>query len=81
MARKLGMNPKKLGGLDNHLQEPWKQPLPQFIATLYAKAFGRDAPDVVRSIEDMVAMKRAKKQASRAAKAVAETTPATDAPG
>jgi hypothetical protein len=24
MARELGMNPKKLGKLDNHDQEPWK---------------------------------------------------------
>ena len=29
MARELGMNPKKLGKLDNHDQEPWKLPLPQ----------------------------------------------------
>ena len=28
MARELGMNPKKLGKLDNHRQEPWKAPLP-----------------------------------------------------
>jgi hypothetical protein len=26
MARELGMNPKKLGGLDNHRQQPWKAP-------------------------------------------------------
>ena len=32
MARELGMNPKKLGKLDNHHQEPWKLPLGQFIA-------------------------------------------------
>jgi hypothetical protein len=31
MARELGMNPKKLGKLDNHRQEPWKSPLPRFI--------------------------------------------------
>jgi len=79
MARELGMNPKKLGGLDNHRQEPWKQPLPEFIATLYAKRFGKNAPDAVRSIEDVVAMKQAKKQARKAAKAAAETTSATDA--
>lgn len=28
MARELGMNPKSLGSLDNHRQEPWKAPLP-----------------------------------------------------
>ncbi len=76
MARELGMNPKKLGGLDNHRQEPWKQPLPDFIATLYAKRFGKAAPDVVRSIEDMAAMKQAKKQARKAARAAAGVTPA-----
>ena len=44
MARELGMNPKKLGKLDNHRQEPWKLPLPQFIAHLYAKRFGKERP-------------------------------------
>jgi hypothetical protein len=28
MARELRLNPKKLGKLDNHKQEPWKLPLP-----------------------------------------------------
>jgi len=41
MARELGMNPKKLGKLDNHKQEPWKLPLPQFIERLYLKSFKR----------------------------------------
>ena len=27
MARELGMNPEKLGKLDNHEQELWKMPL------------------------------------------------------
>jgi len=81
MARELGMNPNKLGGLDNHRQETWKQPLPDFIAALYAKRFGRDAPEVVRSIEESVAMQQAKKQARKAARAAAGATPATDAPG
>ena len=34
MARELGLNPKKFGKLANHRQEPWKLPLPQFIAHL-----------------------------------------------
>jgi hypothetical protein len=50
MARELGLNPTKLGKLDNHKQEPWKAPLPQFIEHLYAKRFGRERPDVVMSI-------------------------------
>jgi hypothetical protein len=73
MARELGMDPKKFGGLNNHRQEPWKQPLPQFIATLYQKRFGKAAPDVVRSIEDLVTAQRAKKQARKAEKAAVET--------
>ena len=66
MARELGMNPKKLGKLDNHNQEPWKLPLPQFIATLYAKRFGRAGPDTVRTIEEIAAAKQAMKQRHKA---------------
>jgi hypothetical protein len=47
MARELGMNPRKLGSLDNHRQEPWKRPLPQFIEELYHKRFQRLHPDHV----------------------------------
>ncbi len=52
MARELGMDPKKLGKLDNHRQEPWKLPLPAFIEALYTKRFGKRRPDVVASIEE-----------------------------
>jgi hypothetical protein len=41
MAKELGMNPRKFGGLANHKQEKWKVPLPQFIEELYLKRFGR----------------------------------------
>jgi hypothetical protein len=51
MARELGMNPTKLGGKDNHRQEPWKLPLPQFIEQLYEKRFGKTRPVVVTSVE------------------------------
>jgi hypothetical protein len=44
MARELGMNPRKLGKIDNHKQEPWKAPLPLFIEELYFKRFGRTRP-------------------------------------
>lgn len=40
MAKKLGLNPKKFGSLANHKQEPWKQPLPEFIRNSYEKKFG-----------------------------------------
>jgi hypothetical protein len=44
MARELGLNPKKFGGLANHRQEPWKLPLPEFIAECYVKRFHRERP-------------------------------------
>ena len=44
MARELGMNPKKLGKLDNHKEQPWKLPLPQYIESLYVKTFKRARP-------------------------------------
>jgi hypothetical protein len=64
MARELGMNPKKLGGIANHRQEPWKTPLPQYIEELYLKRFKKEQPDNVRSIEQIVADKE-RKQAER----------------
>ena len=75
MARELGMNPNKLGKLDNHHQEPWKLPLPEFIAQLYAKRFGKQRPDVVRTVEEVAAAKAAKKQARKATKEVKRMTP------
>ncbi len=67
MARELGMNPKKLGGKANHKQEPWKLPLPKFIEGLYFKRFGKNRPDNVRSVEQMVQDKK-RKQAERKAR-------------
>jgi len=64
MARELGMNPGKLGKIDNHEQEPWKLPLPQFIEELYFKRFGKTAPDTVLSVEEQ---RRLKKEAGSTA--------------
>jgi hypothetical protein len=69
MARELGMNPKKLGAIDNHDQEPWKAPLPQFIEELYLKRFGRQCPEVVVSIEERARQLQKKKAEKKAAKA------------
>lgn len=66
MARELGMNPKKLGKVDNHRQEPWKAPLPQFIEHLYRKRFGRDAPLDVRPLEERARQAAAEKAARKA---------------
>jgi len=54
VARELGMNPKRFGGLANHRQERWKLPPPEFIEHLYFKSFGKSAPDQVVSIEERV---------------------------
>lgn len=69
MARELGLNPKKFGGLANHKQEPWKLPLPDYIGELYFKRFNKKGPDIVRSIEQMVkdkAERKARRKEERA---------------
>jgi hypothetical protein len=65
MARELGLNPRKLGKLDNHRQEPWKLPLPAFIEQLYRKRFGKDRPDVVLSLEDRARLHQQNKKVLR----------------
>jgi len=65
MARELGMNPKKLGKLDNHDQEPWKAPLPQFIEHLYSERFGRERPEIVTTVEERARAQNAKKAARK----------------
>ena len=76
MARELGMNPRKLGKIDNHRQEPWKAPLPDFIETIYFKRFGKAKPDKIRSFMEIAAAhatkkreKKLTKQAKKAARA------------
>ena len=66
MARELGLNPKKLGKLDNHDQEPWKAPLPQFIERI--KRFGRERPEFVLSVEERARSTDAKRAARREAR-------------
>lgn len=82
MARELGLNPNKLGKLDNHDQEPWKAPLPEFIEHLYLKRFGRERPEVVMSLEERAraqqAKKTARKEAKRARAAGGASAPAAD---
>jgi len=68
MARELGMNPKTLGKLDNHDQEPWKMPLRQYIEHLYFKRFGRERPTLVLSIEQTIRRHDAQKARKREAK-------------
>ena len=68
MARELGMNPMKLGKLDNHEQELWKMPLRAYIENLYLKRFGKPSPDDVTSVEERLRLAQAKKEARRASR-------------
>ena len=65
MARELGLNPGKFGGMANHKQEPWKMPLPDFIESLFVKRFKKEQPDSVKSIEEIAADRNRKKQERR----------------
>lgn len=62
MARELGLNPDKLGKIDNHKQETWKTPLPQFIEEIYFKRLKREEPITVRSLKDIIADDKARKE-------------------
>jgi len=53
MARELGLNPDKLGKIDNHKQETWKAPLNEFIEDIYLKHFKKSEPDNIRSLKQI----------------------------
>ena len=83
MARELGMNPDKLGKLNNHKQEPWKAPLPEFIENCYYKSFRKDRPDNVRSLEQVIddhEGKREKKRVRKEQKREAENSGSENLP-
>jgi hypothetical protein len=61
MARELGMNPVKLGKLDNYKHEPWKMPLGPYIEHLYRKRFGA----LGLSEENTAARRRSRQQLLR----------------
>ena len=68
MARELGFDPRKLGKLDNHTQEPWKTPLPQHIESLYLKRFKREEPECVKSIAELLKEDETKRRERKKAK-------------
>jgi hypothetical protein len=74
MARELGMNPKKFGSLANEAQEPWKVPLPEFIAQCYRKRFGRTQPENLRSLEQVIEADDLRRQQKQLRKAQALAT-------
>ena len=72
------MNPSKLGGIDNHRQEPWKLPLPAFIEHLYEKRFGKTRPDIVTTIEERARALAATKAERKARKLARKSSLAAD---
>jgi hypothetical protein len=62
MARELGLNPDKLGKIDNHRQETWKASLPQFIEEIYFKRFKKTEPATVKSIAELISGEKLKKE-------------------
>jgi len=62
MARELGLNPDKLGKIDNHKQEPWKAPLKEFIEDIYLKQFKKLEPDNIRSLKQILQDAKRKKE-------------------
>ncbi len=68
MARELGLNPDKLGKIDNHRQEVWKTPLPQFIEDIYFKRFKREEPETVKPLKQIMAEMEVKKKQQKAKK-------------
>lgn len=68
MGRELGLNPDKLGKIDNHKQETWKAPLPQFIEEIYYKRFKREMPETVKPLKQIMAEQEKKKKEQKKAK-------------
>ena len=68
MARELGLNPDKLGKIDNPKQEPWKAPLREFIEDIYFKQFKKSEPDNVRSLKQILLDEKVKKDKKKAKK-------------
>jgi len=69
MARELGFLPKSLRKIDDSHSKPWKAPLSVYLEDLYFKRFGRERPEVVRTIEESAAEWEAKEAAKKARKA------------
>lgn len=68
MGRELGLNPDKLGKIDNHKQETWKAPLPQFIEEIYYKRFKREVPETIKPLKQIMAEQEKKKKEQKKAK-------------
>ena len=58
----MGLNPDKLGKIDNYKQEPWKTPLPQFIEHIYFKRLKREEPETVKPLKQILKEMETKKK-------------------
>ena len=70
MARELGLNPDKLGKIDNHRQEQWKAPLPEFIEEIFYKRFKKERPDVVKPLKQILKEQEIKTKAKKKEKEI-----------
>lgn len=65
MSRELGLNPDKLGKIDNHKQEMWKASLPKFIEEIFYKRFKEERPDVVKPLKQILKEQEIKAKAKK----------------
>ena len=65
MSRELALNPDKLGKIDNHKQEVWKAPLPEFIEESFYKRFKKERPDVVKTLKQILKEQEIKAKAKK----------------
>jgi hypothetical protein len=73
MARELGLNPDKLGKIDNHQNERWKVPLEQFIEDIYLKQFKKSEPDTIRSLDQILKDTQRKKDEKKEKKRLSKS--------
>jgi hypothetical protein len=78
MARELGMNPKRLD-FEEDPQAPRIASLPEFIAETYRKRFGRNGPEQIRSLEELVEWDKQRRVEKQARKQARLDAPAVDA--
>jgi hypothetical protein len=78
MARELGLNPDKLGKIDNHNQELWKAPLQEFIEDIYLKQYKKTEPDIIKSLKQILSDEKIKKENKKAKRDLIKNNPRTD---
>ncbi len=75
MARELGLSPKKFGSYANREKQPWKLPLTDFIEFLYERQFHKQAPDEIKTMEQIAAEHVAKRAQKKAANPAVQQDP------